>query len=65
MPANFHIGFEFPKPQIIQAILINSISGIFGQLSKENILNEVLSYWPLFFAVIIGGFLGNYLKGLN
>ncbi len=43
-------------------ILINSISGIFGQLSKENILNEVLLYWPLFFAVIIGGFLGNFLN---
>ena len=43
-------------------ILINSISGIFGQLSKENIFNEVLLYWPLFFAVIIGGFLGNFLN---
>ena len=43
-------------------ILINSIFGIFGQLSKENILNEVLLYWPLFFAVIIGGFLGNFLN---
>jgi len=25
-------------------------------------LNEIISYWPLFFAVLIGGLLGNYLN---
>ena len=43
-------------------ILINSISGILGHLSKENVFNEVFFYWPLFLAVLIGGFFGNYLN---
>mgnify|MGYP001464155435 CR=1 FL=1 len=43
-------------------ILINSISGILGQLTKENIFNEILSFWPLFFSVLIGGFVGNYIN---
>jgi uncharacterized membrane protein YfcA len=25
-------------------------------------LNEITSYWPLFFAVLIGGLFGNYLN---
>ena len=43
-------------------ILINSISGIFGHLTKENILNETFSYWPLFLAVFAGGLIGNLLN---
>ena len=43
-------------------ILINSISGIFGQLSKGNILTSIIDYWPLFICVLIGGFIGNYLN---
>ncbi len=43
-------------------ILVNSISGIFGQLTKELILNELASYWPLFLVVMVGGFLGNFLN---
>ena len=43
-------------------ILINSISGILGHLSKENVLNEISLYWPLFLAVLIGGLFGNYLN---
>ncbi len=55
------------KPKIIVTtaslfILINSISGILGHLSKENVLNEVFLYWPLFLAVLIGGLFGNYLN---
>ena len=64
-PILFLLKADSPKNIATSAslfILINSISGIFGQLSKENILNEVLIYWPLFFAVIIGGFLGNFLN---
>ena len=64
-PILFLLKADSPKNIATSAslfILINSISGIFGQLSKENILNEVLLYWPLFFAVIIGGFLGNFLN---
>ena len=43
-------------------ILINSISGIFGQLTKENVFYEIIYYWPLFLAVLIGGLFGNYLS---
>ncbi len=43
-------------------ILINSISGIFGQLTKENIFVELLNYLPLFVCVLIGGLFGNYLN---
>ncbi len=55
------------KPKIIVTtaslfILINSISGILRHLSKENVLNEIFLYWPLFLAVLIGGLFGNYLN---
>ena len=55
------------KPKIIATtaslfILINSISGVLGQLTKENVLNEIFIYWPLFFAVFAGGLFGNYLN---
>ena len=43
-------------------ILINSISGVMGQLTKETTLNELIIYWPLFISVMIGGFIGNYLN---
>ena len=43
-------------------ILINSISGIFGQLTKDIVLIEILNYWFLFWVVFIGGQIGNYLN---
>ena len=43
-------------------ILINSIFGVVGQLTKNTVLNEVSSYWYLFLAVIIGGHIGNFLN---
>ena len=43
-------------------ILVNSISGIFGQFTKDNIINEFVIYWPLFLSVFIGGLIGNYLN---
>ena len=43
-------------------ILINSISGIAGHLTKNNILNEFSNYWYLIFAVFIGGQIGNFLN---
>jgi uncharacterized protein len=43
-------------------ILINSIFGILGQLSKNLILNEFQSYFYLLVAVLIGGQIGNYLN---
>jgi uncharacterized protein len=43
-------------------ILINSISGILGQLSKNVTLNDIYNYWYLIFVVLIGGQIGNYLN---
>ena len=43
-------------------ILINSLSGIFGQLTKSTVLNEIQNYWFLFLAVLIGGQIGNFLN---
>ena len=55
------------KPQHIVAtasifILINSLSGIIGQLTKNAVFNEISNYWLLLLAVIIGGQLGNFLN---
>ena len=43
-------------------ILINSLAGIFGQLNKSYVLNDVLEYWYLLLFVFIGGQIGNYLN---
>ena len=43
-------------------ILINSLSGIIGQLTKNAILNEIQNYWFLLLAVLIGGQVGNFLN---
>ena len=43
-------------------ILINSIFGVAGQLTKDVVFNEFLNYWPLFVAVLIGGQIGSYLN---
>ena len=43
-------------------ILINSISGIIGQITKNNVLEEITNYWYLLAAVLIGGQVGNFLN---
>jgi len=43
-------------------ILINSISGISGQLTKTNVLINILEYWYLLLIVFIGGQIGNFLN---
>ena len=43
-------------------ILINSISGIIGQLTKNAVLAEISNYWYLLAAVLVGGQLGNFLN---
>ena len=43
-------------------ILINSIFGIIGQLTKNTTLNDVADYWFLLIAVLIGGQFGNFLN---
>ena len=43
-------------------ILINSVFGVAGQLTKDIVLNEFLNYWPLFITVLIGGQIGSFLN---
>ena len=64
-PILFLLKAEKPKIIVTTAslfILINSISGILGQLTKEDILIELSNYFYLFICVFIGGLLGNYLN---
>ena len=43
-------------------ILINCISGIIGQLTKNLVLSEIHNYWYLLIAVLVGGQIGNFLN---
>ena len=43
-------------------ILINSIFGIIGQLTKNAVLLEIQNYWFLLLAVLAGGQIGNFLN---
>ena len=64
-PILFLIKAGRPKHIVTTAslfILINSISGIIGQLTKNDVLVEVLNYWYLLAAVLIGGQVGNFLN---
>jgi len=64
-PILFLIKAGRPKHIITTAslfILINSISGIIGQLTKNAVLTEVTNYWYLLVAVLIGGQAGNFLN---
>jgi hypothetical protein len=64
-PILFLIRAGRPKHIVITAslfILINSLSGIIGQLTKNAVLNEIPNYWFLLLAVLIGGQLGNFLN---
>ena len=64
-PLLFLIKAGYPKHITSSAsifILINSIFGVAGQLTKNIILNEFLNYWPLFVAVLVGGQIGSILN---
>ena len=64
-PILFLIKASKPKHVVTTAsifILINSISGILGQLTKSLVLTEIQNYWFLFLAVFIGGQIGNHLN---
>ena len=64
-PILFLIKAGYPKHITSTAslfILINSIFGVAGQLTKEIVLEEFLNYWPLFLTVLIGGQIGSYLN---
>ncbi len=64
-PILFFLKAGYPRQIAATAslfILINSISGVFGQFTKQNIMNEILNYWPLFILVFLGGQIGNFLN---
>ena len=64
-PILFLIRAGRPKHIVTTAslfILINSVSGIIGQLTKNVVLLEIPNYWYLLAAVLIGGQLGNFLN---
>ena len=64
-PILFLIKAGKPKHIVTAAslfILINSISGVTGQLTKNAVFNNLSNYWYLFLAVIIGGQIGNFLN---
>ena len=64
-PILFLIRAARPKHIITAAslfILINSASGIIGQLTKNSVITEIQNYWPLLIVVLIGGQLGNFLN---
>ena len=55
-----------PPKQIVTTasffILINSISGVLGQLTKDSVYDQIFNYWILFLAVFIGGQIGNFIN---
>ena len=64
-PILFLIKAGRPKHIVTTAslfILINSVFGIIGQLTKNAVLTEIPNYWYLLVAVLIGGLVGNFLN---
>jgi len=64
-PILFLIRAARPNQIVVTAslfILINSFSGIIGQMTKSGILLELANYWYLFLAVLLGGQTGNFLN---
>ena len=64
-PILFLLRVGRPKHIVTSAslfILINSLSGIIGQLTKNAVLSGIQNYWFLLIAVLIGGQLGNFLN---
>ena len=64
-PLLFLIRAGKPKHIVTTAslfILINSFSGIMGQITKNAVLNEISNYWYLLLIVLVGGQLGNFLN---
>ena len=64
-PILFLIKAGYPKHIATTAslfILINSIFGVAGQLTKDIVFDEFLNCWPLFLCVLAGGQIGNFLN---
>ena len=64
-PILFLIKAGRPKHIVTTAslfILINSLLGIIGQLTKNVVISEIPNYWFLLLAVLVGGQVGNFLN---
>ena len=64
-PILFLIKAGYPKHIAATAslfILINSIFGVAGQLTKDIVFDKFLNFWPLFICVLVGGQIGNFLN---
>ena len=64
-PILFLMKAGYPKDIATTAslfILINSIFGVAGQLTKNIVFIEFLNFWPLFLTVFVGGQVGNFLN---
>ena len=64
-PILFLIKAGRPKHIVTTAslfILINSLLGIVGQLTKNVVISEIPNYWFLLLAVLVGGQVGNFLN---
>ena len=60
------LNLKWGRPKEVAAIasafiLVNSLSGIGGQIFKSQSLVNVIEYWPLFVAVFFGGQIGSLL----
>jgi uncharacterized membrane protein YfcA len=60
------LSFGWTQPKQVAAIssgfiLVNSVAGLVGQLSKQANLDASLPYWPCLIAVFVGGQAGSYL----
>ena len=64
-PILFLMKAGYPRQIAVTAsifILINSIFGVAGQLTKDIVFNEFLNLWPVFFSVLIGLNLRKFLN---
>ena len=64
-PILFLLKSGYPKHITSSAslfILINSVFGVAGQLTKNMVFDEFLKYWPLFIFVLLGGQIGSFLN---
>ena len=64
-PILFLLKSGYPKHITSSAslfILINSVFGVAGQLTKNIVFDEFLKYWPLFIFVLLGGQIGSFLN---
>ncbi len=64
-PILFLMKAGYPRQIIVSTslfILINSIFGVAGQLTKDLVFDEFLNFWSLFVAVLVGGQFGNFLN---